>query len=52
MIDDISAPDDRVVTKTTLTGTQNGDVAEMTATGKRVNLRFVDILRVREDKIG
>ena len=50
-IDDMIAEGDRVVTKKTLIGTNTGEFAGMPATGKRVTLQFVDIMRVRDGKI-
>ncbi len=50
-IEDIIAEDDRVVTKKTLVGTHTGDLGEIPATGKRVTLQYVDIMRVRNGKI-
>jgi steroid delta-isomerase-like uncharacterized protein len=50
-IDDMIAEGDRVVTKKTLTGTNTGEFAGMPATGNRVTLQFVDIMRVRDGKI-
>jgi steroid delta-isomerase-like uncharacterized protein len=50
-IDDMIAEGDRVVTKKTFTGTNTGEFAGMPATGKRVTLQFVDIMRVRDGKI-
>jgi hypothetical protein len=50
-IDDMIAERDRVVTKKTFTGTNTGEFAGMPATGKRVRLQFVDIMRVRDSKI-
>lgn len=50
-IDDMIAEGDRVVTKKTLVGTHTGDLGEIPATGKRVTLQYVDIMRVRNGKI-
>jgi steroid delta-isomerase-like uncharacterized protein len=50
-IDDMIAEGDRVVTKKTFTGTNTGEFAGIPATGKRVALQFVDIMRVRDGKI-
>lgn len=50
-IDDMIAEGDRVVTKKTFTGTNTGEFAGMPATGKRVTLQFVDIMRVRDGRI-
>ena len=50
-IDDMVAEEDRVVTKKTLVGTHTGDLGEIPATGKRVTLQYVDIMRVRNGKI-
>ena len=40
-----------MVTKKTLIGTHTGDLGEIPATGKRVTLQYVDIMRVRNGKI-
>jgi steroid delta-isomerase-like uncharacterized protein len=50
-IDDMIAEGDQVVTKKTFTGTQTGEFAGIPPTGKRVNLQFVDIMRVRDGRI-
>lgn len=50
-IDDMIAEGDRVVTKKTLVGTHTADLGEIPATGKRVTLQYVDIMRVRNGKI-
>jgi predicted ester cyclase len=50
-IDDMVAEDDRVVTKKTFTGTHSADFMEIPATGKKVTLQFVDIMRVRDGRI-
>ena len=50
-IDDMIAEGDRVATKKTFTGTHTADLGEIPATGKRVTLQYVDILRLRNGKI-
>jgi predicted ester cyclase len=50
-IDDMVAEDDRVVTKKTFTGTHTADFMDIPATGKKVTLQFVDIMRVRDGRI-
>ena len=50
-IDDMVAEGDRVVTKKTFTGTNTGEFAGMPATGKRVSLQYVDIMRLRDGRI-
>ena len=50
-IDDMIAEGDHVVTKKTLSGTHTKDFGGIPATGKRVTLQYVDIMRVREGKI-
>jgi predicted ester cyclase len=50
-IDDMIAEGDRVATKKTWTGTHTGDFYGILATGKRVTLQYVDIVRVRDGKI-
>ena len=50
-IDDMIAEEDRVVTKKTLVGTHTGASVRFPATGKRVTLQYVDIMRVRNGRI-
>jgi predicted ester cyclase len=50
-IDDMIAEGDQVVTKKTFTGTHTGEFAGIPATGNKVTLQFVDIMRVRDGKI-
>ncbi len=50
-IDEMIAEGDRVATKKTFTGTHTADLGEIRATGKRVTLEYVDIMRVRDGKI-
>ena len=50
-IDDMIAEGDRVATKKTFTGTHTGDLGEIGATGKRVTIQYVDILRLRDGQI-
>jgi steroid delta-isomerase-like uncharacterized protein len=50
-IDDMIAEGDQVVTKKTLSGTNQGDFAGVPPTGKHVTLQFVDIMRVRDGRI-
>jgi steroid delta-isomerase-like uncharacterized protein len=50
-IDDMIAEGDRVVTKKTFRGTHTSEFAGIPATGKRVTLQYVDIMRMREGKI-
>ena len=45
------AEGDRVATKRTFSGTHTGDFGEIAATGRRVTLQYVDILRFRDGKI-
>jgi predicted ester cyclase len=47
-IDDMIAEGDQVVTKKTFTGTQQGDFFGVPASGNKVTVQFVDIMRVRE----
>jgi steroid delta-isomerase-like uncharacterized protein len=51
MIDDMIAEGDRVATKKTFTGTHTGDFGDIPATGNRVTIQYVDILRLRDGKI-
>ena len=50
-IDDMIGEGDRVVTKKTLSGTHTGEFGGIPATGKRVTLQYVDIMRVRDGRI-
>jgi steroid delta-isomerase-like uncharacterized protein len=50
-IDDMIAEGDQVVTKKTMSGTNTGDFAGVPATGRRVTIQFVDIMRVRDGRI-
>jgi steroid delta-isomerase-like uncharacterized protein len=50
-VDDMIAEGDRVATKKTLTGTHTGEFMGIPATGNRVTLQFVDILRLRDGRI-
>ncbi len=50
-IDDMIAEGDRVATKKTFTGTHTGPLSDLPATGNRVSIQFVDILRLRDGKI-
>ncbi len=50
-IDDMIAEGDQVVTKKTFRGTHTADFGQVPATGKRVELQFVDIMRVRDGRI-
>jgi steroid delta-isomerase-like uncharacterized protein len=50
-IDDMIAEGDRVVTKKTFTGTHTGEFNGIPATGNRVTVQYVDILRLRDGKI-
>ena len=50
-IDEMIAEGDRVVTKKTFTGTHTADLGEIAATGKRVTIQYVDILRLRDGQI-
>jgi steroid delta-isomerase-like uncharacterized protein len=50
-IDEMIAEDDRVVTKKTFRGTHTGEFMGIPATGKEVELQYVDIMRVRDGRI-
>jgi predicted ester cyclase len=45
------AEGDCVVTKKTFTGTHTADFGAVPATGRRVRLQYVDIMRVRDGRI-
>jgi ketosteroid isomerase-like protein len=42
---------DRVVRKKTMTGTHTGEFDGISPTGKRVDIQYVDILRLRDGQI-
>jgi steroid delta-isomerase-like uncharacterized protein len=50
-IDEMIGEGDRVVTKKTLRGTHTGEFGGIPATGRRVTLQYVDIMRVRDGRI-
>jgi predicted ester cyclase len=50
-IDDMVAEGDRVVTKKTVSATHTGEFAGIPPTGNRVELTYVDILRLRDGRI-
>jgi steroid delta-isomerase-like uncharacterized protein len=50
-VDDMIAEGDRVATKKTFTGTHTAALGEVPATGNRVTLQYVDIMRLRDGKI-
>jgi predicted ester cyclase len=45
------AEGDRVATKKTFTGTHTADFGDIPATGRRVTLQYIDIMRVRDGRI-
>jgi predicted ester cyclase len=50
-VDDMIAEGDCVVTKNTFVGTHTGEFMGIAPTGKRVELQYVDILRLRDGQI-
>jgi predicted SnoaL-like aldol condensation-catalyzing enzyme len=50
-IDEMIAEGDCVATKKTFTGTHLADFGDIPATGKRVTLQYVDIMRLRNGRI-
>ncbi len=50
-INDMVAEGDRVVTKKTFSATHTGEFAGIAPTGNRVELTYVDILRLRDGRI-
>ena len=50
-IDDMIAEGDRVATKKTFNGTHTAALGDIPATGRRVTLQYVDIMRVRNGRI-
>lgn len=51
IVDDVIAEDDRVVQRSTASGTMKGDFLGMTATGKSATWGEVHIVRVKDGKI-
>jgi predicted ester cyclase len=49
--DDVVSSGDRVVVRWTATGTHQGDQLGVPATGKRVRLTGIDILRIEEGRV-
>jgi steroid delta-isomerase-like uncharacterized protein len=50
-IDDLIAEDDKVVARTTMSGTQLGDFFGIPPTGKRVSMTGVHVMRIADGKI-
>ena len=50
-VDDMIAEGDLVATKKTFTGTHTGEFMGIAASGNRVTLQYVDILRLRDGRI-
>ena len=50
-ITDMIAEGDRVATKKTMTGTHTGPLGDIPATGSKVSIEYVDILRLRDGQI-
>jgi predicted ester cyclase len=50
-IEDMIAEGDQVVTKKTFAGTHTADLGDIPATGRRVEVQYVDIMRVRNGRI-
>jgi predicted ester cyclase len=50
-IDDMFAEGDAVITRKTFTGTNEREFMGVPATGRRVSLQYVDIMRVRDGRI-
>jgi steroid delta-isomerase-like uncharacterized protein len=50
-IDELVADGDRVAVATTLTGTHEGELMGMAATGRRVSVTGIDIVRIEGGKI-
>ena len=51
-IDDVIAEGDKVVIRSTFTGTNTGEFMGMPATGKKVTVGGIDIVEVKGDKLG
>jgi len=49
-IDDMIAEGDKIVARTTWSGTQKGDFMGIPSSGKRVSFDVIDIIRISEDK--
>ncbi len=50
-VDDLIAERDKVVARATMTGTHQGEFAGIAATGKRVNVPTIDIVRFAAGKL-
>jgi len=50
-IDEMIAEGDRVATKKTMTGTHTGEFNGIEPTGKRIEIQYADILRLRDGQI-
>ncbi len=50
-IDDLIAEGDKVVARTTMSGTQTGEFFGIPATGRRVSMTGVHVFRVQDGKI-
>jgi steroid delta-isomerase-like uncharacterized protein len=50
-IDDMFAEGDAVITRKTFTGTNQREFMGLPATGRRVSLQYVDVMRVRDGRI-
>jgi steroid delta-isomerase-like uncharacterized protein len=50
-IDDLIAEDDKVVARTTMTGTQEGEFFGLPPSGKRVSMVGVHVMRIKDGKI-
>lgn len=50
-IDDLIAEDDKVVARTTMTGTHTGDFFGMAPTGRQVTLKGVHVMRIADDRV-
>ena len=51
-IDDVIAEGDKVVIRSTFTGTNTGEFMGMPATGKKVTVGGIDIVEIKGDKLG
>jgi steroid delta-isomerase-like uncharacterized protein len=49
-IDDMIAEGDKIVARTTWSGTQKGEFMGIPSSGKRVSFDVIDIIRISEDK--
>ncbi len=50
-VEDMIADDDRVAARVAMRGTHHGEFQGIAPTGKRVQVRAIDMFRIADDKI-